>query len=119
MPTAADFRVVQDKVHHLTLERPLVCHFEMPPNLSRAPSDPQCVLLTKYFLEGASGLTWKLSLNGTPLFESSGSGSHLLLNMEAFDANVLLPGENLIECRLIRGLGVIRIADMVVHFRVA
>lgn len=119
MPTVADFRAVHDTVHHLSLERPLVCRFEMPPHLARTAGEPQCVLLVKYFLEGASALTWELLLNGTRLFESSGSGSHLLMNMEAFDANVLLPGENVIECRFIRGLGTIRIADMVVHFRVA
>jgi hypothetical protein len=40
------------------------------------------------------------------------------MTMEAFDATLLLPGENRVEIRLVHGLGTIRIADMVVHFHV-
>ncbi len=118
MPLAADFRVIKDLVDLLEVERPLQFHFDTPINQARGGGQPQSYLLVKYFLEGASALTWELTLNGTRLFESSGSGSHLLVNMEAFDANLLLPGENQVELRVIRGFGVIRVADMVVHYHV-
>jgi hypothetical protein len=118
MPTAADFRVINDLARSLTPAEPLTFRFDVPASLARGPREPQSVLLVKYFLEGASALTFEVSLNGTRLSENSGSGSHLLLNMEAFDAQLLLPGENQLDVRFLRGLGVIRIADMVVHFRI-
>lgn len=118
MPIAADFRVINDFAHKLEPDKPLSYNFDLPSNLLRGGDQPRSVILVKYFLEGASALTWELCLNGSRLFESSGSGSHLLMNMEAFDANLLLPGENQVEIRLTHGLGTIRIADMVVNYHV-
>ena len=118
MPIAADFRVINDVAHKLEPDRPFVCNFELPMNVARGGDQPRSVLLVKYFLEGASGLTWELCLNGSRLFESSGSGSHLSLTMEAFDAHLLLPGENHIEISWKQGLGVVRIADTVVNYHI-
>jgi hypothetical protein len=118
MHAAADFRVINALPHKLEPGKPLSYTFDLPSNLARGSGQTQSVILVKYFLEGASALTWELCLNGSRLFESSGSGSHLLMNMEAFDANLLLPGENQIEIRLKQGLGVVRIADMVVNYHI-
>ena len=118
MSVAADFRVINDVAHKLGPGENHRCTFDIPNHVSRGGGQPQNVLLIKYFLEGASALTWELHLNGTRLMESSGSGSHLLMTMEAFDANLLLPGENQIEIQVTHGLGTVRIADMVVNFHV-
>ena len=118
MPIAADFRVINDLAHKLEPSKPLTYNFELPLNVARGGDQPRSVLLVKYFLEGASGLTWELCLNGSRLFESSGSGSQLLLTMEAFDAHLLLPGENQVEIRWKQGVGVVRIADTVVNYHI-
>jgi hypothetical protein len=65
MPMAADFRVINNLSHKLESEKPLTCDFVLPLNLSRGGDQPQSVLLVKYFLEGASALTWELCLNGS------------------------------------------------------
>jgi hypothetical protein len=118
MSIAADFRVINARAHKLETDKPLRYPFEVPGHVARGGDQPQSVILVKYFLEGASALTWELYLNGTRLLANSGSGSHLLMTMEAFDATLLLPGENRVEIRWVHGLGTIRIADMVVHFHV-
>jgi hypothetical protein len=118
MPIAADFRVINGSAQKLEPGKPLTYNFELPSNVARGGDQTRCVLLVKYFLEGASGLTWELCLNGSRLFESSGSGSHLLLTMEAFDAHRLLPGDNQVEIRWKQGLGVVRIADTVVNYHI-
>jgi hypothetical protein len=119
MPIAADFRVINALAHKLEAEKPLSYTFAVPSHLARGGDQPQSVILIKYFLEGASALTWELHLNGSRLLQNSGSGSHLLMTMEAFDSNLLLPGENRVDIRLTHGLGTIRIADMVIHFHVS
>lgn len=118
MNVAADFRVINDPAHKLEEGKPLKFTFEIPATVARGGDQPQSVLMVKYFLEGASGLSWELLLNGTQLIETSGSGSHLSLNMEAFDAHLLVSGENQVEVRRLHGLGTVRIGDMVVHFHV-
>jgi hypothetical protein len=118
MPMVGDFRVINDLAHKVDVGETLRFTFDVPGNVSRGGGQPQIVMFVKYFLEGASALTWGLYLNGSRLMENSGSGSHLLMAMEAFDANLLLPGENLVEIKVTHGLGVIRIADMMVHFHV-
>lgn len=118
MKIVADFRVINDFAIELTAEKPLQFNFEIPGNLARGGDQSKSAILVKYFLEGASALTWDISLNATRLLESSGSGSHLLMNMEAFEANLLLPGENCVEIRWLRGLGIVRIADMMINYHV-
>ena len=76
------------------------------------------MILVKFDLEGASGLTWTLSLNGTLLLRTSGSGSDLITTMEAFDAQLLLAGENLVEIRVTQGVGAVKIGDIVVHYHI-
>jgi hypothetical protein len=116
MSVVAGFRVVNDLARKLDEGKPLMLSFDVPAAVARGGDQPQCVVMVKYFLEGASGLTWDFCLNGSRLFESSGSGSHLLLNMEAFDSALLLPGENQVQIHRKHGVGTIRIADIVVHF---
>lgn len=118
MAIAADFRVIDHVAGKLGSGEAHAFPFDIPTNVNRGGGQPKNVLLVKYFLEGASALTWELYLNGTRLLESSGSGSHLLMTMEAFDPNLLLPGENQIEIKVTHGLGSLRIGDTMVNFHV-
>ena len=118
MAIAADFRVIDHVAGKLASGEAHTFKLDIPANVIRGGGQPKSVMLVKYFLEGASALTWELLLNGTRLLESSGSGSHLLMTMEAFDSNLLLAGENQIEIKVTHGLGTLRIGDTMVNFHV-
>ena len=83
MPLAADFRVVNDVPHKLAPGQQIDFCCEIPPNLSRSDARAQSVIFVKFNLEGASGLTWELYLNGSLLLTPGGSGNDLILTMEA------------------------------------
>lgn len=118
MARVADFRVVNDENRRLEAGQKLHRVCEIPPNLAHQGTDPQSVVFVKFNLEGASGLTWELRINGSLVLTTSGSGSDLITTMEAFDASVLLTGENHFEFRVTKGLGAVKVEDVTVHYHV-
>jgi len=116
MPRVADFRVVNDHPRRLVAGEEAEFACEIPPNVSHSSGDPKSYVLLKFKLEGASALSWELRLGGKTLLITSGSGSNLITTTEAFEASLLLPGENTFTVRVTQGIGAIRIEDMVVHF---
>jgi hypothetical protein len=118
MPLAGDFRVVNDAPHKLVAGQEATFTCDIPPHIDRADASLKSVILVKFSLEGASALTWELSLNGSLLLTFSGSGSDLITTIEAFDSHLLLAGENQVRIRATHGLGAVKIADTVVHYHV-
>ena len=118
MPRVADFRIFNDRVRRLEPGNSVELTCEIPPILCHSSQDPQSYVCLKFKLEGASGLLWELHLNGTLLLRTAGSGSNLLTTIEAFDPQLLLPGENTFDIRVKQGLGAVHIEDAVVHYHI-
>jgi len=118
MSLVADFRVFNDHSQHLKAGQQTVFRVEIPVNLDHTADSSKSVVYLKYSLEGASSLKWELFLNGTLLLWTTSSGSKISMTMEAFEAKLLLPGENEFVFRVPSGTGTVRVADATVHYHV-
>jgi len=118
MALVADFRVVNDAARKVRAGENAVFACEIPPNLSHGGQQPKSLLLVKFRTDRAVGLSWEIYLNGALLLATSGSGSSVMTTVEAFEANIMLRGENELEVRVTQGEGALWIADTVLHYHI-
>jgi hypothetical protein len=118
MPLAADFRIANDLSRRITAGEDITFTFAAPENVYRDDIEPKSYVGLKYQLEGAGALRLELFVNGTSVLWTRGSGSEIHTTFEAFQANLLRPGQNTVAVRVTEGTGTVGIADIVVHYHV-